>query len=75
MDNDERELMREDCMRHEHHERQMYNDPEFFYQNTVETFYINQPSELIDVLEDLKKKCDAYGHEFGELLQYIKETV
>lgn len=77
MDIDEREAMREDMLRGQHHEYMMRSDVEYFCEYTVEHLYIRPPQMqvgifLFDVIDRLRQECLEYEQELDDLLDYMK---
>ena len=75
---DEREAMREDMLRDQHHERMMRSDVEYFCEYTVEHLFL-QPMisglngiHLFDVVDKLRQECLHYDQELDDLLDYMK---
>lgn len=78
MDQDEKEAMREDMLREQHHEYMMRTDVEYFCEYTVENLYITpainslRGIHLYDIVDRLRKECLQYDQELDDLLDYMK---
>jgi len=78
MDIDEKNAMREDMLKDQHHERMMRSNIEYFCEYTLENLYISPEKTkglfLFDVVDEIRKYCDKYEQDFNEFLDYLKET-
>jgi hypothetical protein len=76
MDQDEREAIREDMLRDQHHEYMMRTDIEYFCEHTVENLYLTPDDTsgvyLFDIIERLRQECNNYNQNIDDLLDYMK---
>ena len=74
--NVEKEAMRQEILRDQHHEQQMYKDTDYFCKYVIENLMIptkdKQYIDINDVLDALNKECDKYDYSIDVLLDYMK---
>ncbi|MFA5669897.1 MAG: hypothetical protein WCX83_00275 [Candidatus Cloacimonas sp.] len=77
MDIDEKNAMREDMLKDQHHERMMRSSIEYFCEYTLENLYITPEKTkglfLFDVVDEIRKYCIKYEQDFNEFLDFLKE--
>jgi len=69
MDLDEREMMREDDLKDQLHEKNMRCDFEYFCDWTIENLHFDKSIFLFDVIYRLRKHCKHYEQDSERLFE------
>lgn len=68
----EKNELREDMLKQDHHEKMMRNDVDYFCEWVLENYRFYEPMFLFDAVDKLREVCFKYEHDFSELCDFVK---